>query len=89
MARRITSYRSLLPARCRLLHLIALATAVAAGGCASAPTPGRLTQLHLSEAPRWISATDVTRFGCPRGVMDCLSDGGRLSERRCRCPDAR
>ena len=66
-----------------------LAAALVAGGCASVPLSTGSTAIQLSEAPRWISAVELTRYGCAGGVMGCTSDGGRLSERRCRCPDAR
>jgi hypothetical protein len=68
---------------------VAVAAIAIAGGCASAPSSGTLIPVQPSEGARWISAEAIENYGCAAGALACSADGGRLTERQCRCVFAR
>jgi len=64
---------------------LAVAAIAAASGCASAPPTDTFIPIRSSEGARWVSAEATENYGCEAGALACSADGGRLSERRCRC----
>jgi hypothetical protein len=64
---------------------IAVAALVVASGCASAPPSDTFIPIRSSEGARWVSARTMPSYGCEAGALACSADGGRLTERRCRC----
>lgn len=67
------------------LSLAAIAVAALAAGCASARATAALIPIRTSEGARWVPAERVENYGCERAALACSADGGRLTERRCRC----
>ena len=63
----------------------ALASIVAASGCATLPSSGTFIEIRPSEGNRWIARETVESYGCESGVLACMTSVGRLSERRCQC----
>jgi hypothetical protein len=80
---------TLLAQQRRLLQPCLAAATVAAialaSGCALAPSAGTFIPIRSSEGARWITVDRAADFGCEGGALACSADGGRLSERRCRC----
>ena len=84
---------TLLVRNCRLLRrslaaatrAIAVAAIVVASGCASAPPSDTFIPIRSAEGARWVTAETMQSYGCEAGALACSADGGRLSERRCRC----
>jgi hypothetical protein len=75
-----------LPRSCTLAaRAVVLAAISGAAGCATAPSSATLIQLRSPEAARWISSETVGDYGCDAGALVCSADGGRLTERKCRC----
>jgi hypothetical protein len=68
---------------------VAVATIAFASGCASVPTSGTFIRIQPAEGARWISAETMHGYSCEVGALVCSADGGRLSERQCRCGPAR
>ena len=66
----------------------AVAALVIASGCTNAPSYDTFIPIRSSEGARWISAETTESYGCETGVLACTGDGGRLSERQCRCSAA-
>ena len=64
---------------------LAVAAIAAAAGCTSAPSYGTFIPIRSSEGARWVSAETMESYGCETSALVCSADGGRLSERRCRC----
>ena len=64
---------------------LAVAAVGAAAGCTSAPSYGTFIPIRSSEGARWVSAETMESYGCETSALVCSADGGRLSERRCRC----
>ena len=71
----------------RTVAVAAIAAAIASG-CTSAPSHDAFIPIGSSEGARWITAETTDRYGCEAGVLACTGDGGRLSERQCRCSAA-
>jgi hypothetical protein len=85
--RRFLAWRR--PSFAAAAQVITLGMIAGASGCASAPTSGTFGEIRSSEGARWLSAETVPEYGCGAGALVCGADGGRLSERRCRCGPAR
>ena len=67
---------------------LAVAGIAAVAGCASAPPSDTFIPIRSSEGARWVSAETLENYGCETSALVCSADGGRLSERRCRCSAA-
>jgi hypothetical protein len=70
-------------------RVIPVAAIAITSGCAIAPTTGTFIPMRPSEGARWIAAEAMDSYGCDASALVCSADGGRLSERRCRCGGAR
>jgi hypothetical protein len=64
---------------------VVVAAITLASGCALAPSASTLIPIQPGEGARWVTAETVVNYGCGAGALVCSADGGRLSERRCRC----
>jgi hypothetical protein len=67
---------------------VAAVAAAIASGCTSAPSHDTFIAVSPSEGARWFAAETTDRYGCDEGVLACSADGGRLSQRQCRCSGA-
>jgi hypothetical protein len=64
---------------------VAVAALAVASGCSSASSYGTFIPIRAAEGARWVSAETVESYGCDAAALVCSADGGRLSERLCRC----
>ena len=64
----------------------AVLMAAIATGCANPPTAPSELVLRAADGWVWLTSEQIRRYRCDHGILACEHAIGRMSPRRCRCP---